>query len=192
MEQINACYVLDCSGSMIEMPKEGITILKNNIKDLEKVEPTKTKLIKIIEFGDVVNSFDFELKDLEEKFPYKTWKSSMGKTSLYDAISTAVLQCKQSGGLITIITDGKENESWLSKEIAVALLKKFRKDYNGKVMLIGPGDREFLENCIGGQADSIFPMSIDNTHEDIVDCLSSQEHTSAYQLLISSCCSTSN
>lgn len=185
MGKINVCYVLDCSGSMIDMPEQGITTLRNNIKDLKNVEPKKKKVIKIIEFGNNINSFDFEIRDVDEVFSNTKWKCSMGKTSLYDAIATAVLHCKQEGGLITIITDGKENDSWLTKTETVNLLRKFRTT-KGKVMLIGPGEYDELRNCLDGEVDSVYALSLENVHQDTVDCLSSEEFRFDTQSLLSS------
>jgi hypothetical protein len=184
MDKINVFYVLDSSGSMSAMPSEGMKILRNNMKDLENVEPSKQKVIKIFEFGDIVNSLSFNLKDIDEKFSYSTWNSSMGRTSLYDAITVAVLHGKTEGGLMTIITDGIENQSWTSKSEAVTRLKQFRK-HGGKVMLIGPGDEEFLKGSLGGEVDSVHTLRVECIHSDMVDCLSSIDYKNSTQTLLS-------
>lgn len=185
MSALNICYVLDCSGSMVDMPSEGMNILRKNVKDLIEVEPTKKKLIRIFEFGDVINSFSFDLKDIDAKFSNKYWKYSMGRTSLYDAITVSILHCKDEGGLITIITDGRENESWIKKDVAIELIRCFRTKHSGKIMLIGPGDEAFLKECLDGQVDSVFALNPETVHKDIVDCISSESHRSATQHLLS-------
>jgi hypothetical protein len=86
--------------------------------------------------------------------------------------------------LITIMTDGFENNSWLEKKDAVGLIKRFRK-IGGKVILIGPGQEPFLKDCLNGQVDSIFPLTLESVHSDMTDCLSSQGYKTITECLLS-------
>jgi von Willebrand factor type A domain. len=178
----DVCYLLDCSGSMSHMPTEGVELFKQSVKELDELS-LLIRRIRIIEFGDTYFSYDFKLKELDTKFRWTSWKSSMGQTALYDAIVFAILSSKNSSSILTIITDGEENSSWSTKESAVKLLKKFRSK-DGKVRLIGPGTEDHLMNTLGGEVDSVFPLDPKTTHSDMITCLGSVEYRSNSQSLI--------
>lgn len=172
MNNLNICYVLDCSQSMMNMPKEGLTVFLDSIKKIEN-----DCNIQIVEFGTTVKYSLSSINALDFKWKNKKWNCSMGRTALYDAIVVAIL-CAKPTGLITIITDGKENESWCGKLTAVTLARKYRQHQHkhGIIRIIGPGTKEELENILDGEVDSVFPLDEENVHKSLTNCLSSTEY----------------
>jgi uncharacterized protein YegL len=189
MDAFTLCYVLDCSGSMVNMPKEAFSYIKKLFKEVKdnfdslrkenkELRHTVVK-VNVVTFGSYINVSSVEGDKIEKLARNKSddWNCSMGQTSLYDSIVLAcILSKSEKGGVVIIITDGEENNSLLDenyKTSVVHVMKKFREN-NGKIILVGVGTEDYLSKKFEQQIDKIYPLDPSYVHRDIATHIASQ------------------
>lgn len=146
-DSINLCYVLDCSGSMHEMPDNGLQTVRDAIETVKRGSVEITE--RLIEFGTDVRVIPN--KKIASYLDKSAWNCQMGQTALWDAVKIAIEECNYEG-ILVIVTDGQDNNSKATQQEMIHLLKRFRQ--NGKVYLIGLCENEDrLKMQLGGEVD---------------------------------------
>lgn len=193
METFSFCYVIDCSGSMVAMPKEGLQYVQKLLIEIEEEFqglnlPNVSMVLHLVKFGSYLEHHIVTSQTVTKLIAKDKWDSEMGQTSLYDAIIASCLLSRSThGGVMVIITDGDENFSWFHDNLtAIKALKRFRQN-NGKVLYVGLGDEKVLREKLGNEIDKVYPVDpLDknkvhreilghigskNFGQDVVDCV---------------------
>ena len=161
IEKIYNLIILDESGSMDSIKKQiifGFNDLASKIKETQKMFPNQHHYISLVTFNDSLIKFRLFNQPVSEiiNIDNRTFQPD-GQTPLYDAICKSVLKLKHElyhinnyNALITIITDGEENNSSeFSHKETKLLIENLSENPNWAFGLIGANiDVETVANSL--------------------------------------------
>ena len=160
-QKIYNLIILDESGSMSSIKSQtiqGFNDLATKIKETQKMFPAQRHYISIVTFNDIGIKFRLFNQPVGElnKIDDRTFQPD-GQTPLYDAICKSALKLKHElyhdkdyNVLVTIITDGEENNSseFTQKETKL-LIENLSENPNWAFGLIGANiDVEAVANSL--------------------------------------------
>jgi Mg-chelatase subunit ChlD len=147
-QKFSIVFVMDKSGSMMNMGTEPIDGLNNFYEDQQKVGEFDSTLVF---FNDKVTFIHQNKSSNEiEKITSKEY-SPGGMTALYDAIGKSIdyqKSIKTDNVIFVVLTDGFENCSQeYDKNIIKNLIEKMEKEYKWKFIYLGANQDSFT---VGG------------------------------------------
>ncbi len=152
MQTIHNLIILDASGSMARKVPEVIGGLNLIIDDLKKDEAENPKLKQQTTIVDFSSHTDFRVihhNAETETLTHidQTQYSARGMTALYDAIGKAFTLIPQGSKdvLVTIFTDGLENDSKEFKPSSIKALIESKKELGWTVTYMGTSQDAMLQ-----------------------------------------------
>jgi len=167
MKKIHNLLIVDASGSMsskVEEVRGGINQIFRDLKDEDKKQKGIKNRITVVDFsshGDYNILYDnVKPKDLKVLKEGEYKPRSM--TALYDAIGKAFdsIKAKADGVLVTIFTDGMENDSKQFKADTIKKLIKQKDKEGWTITFMGTSKEAMLQaQSIGIQGDKMLRYS---------------------------------
>ena len=152
MKHIYNLIILDASGSMGTKVPEVIGGINHIIDDLKKDEKAETNLKNTTTIVDFSSHTDFKV--IYDNAPTKTLRhiserqySARGMTALYDAIGKAFLLIPNGTKdvLVTIFTDGLENDSKEYKLTSIKALIDSKKELGWTITYMGTSQEAMMQ-----------------------------------------------
>lgn len=148
--------ILDESGSMCSTERATISGLNEtlqSIKQAQKKHPEQMQIVSLMSFNSITRKYHYDLKPADEisLFDGKDYDPD-GCTPLYDAIGSGISKLRRfvepdDQALVTIITDGLENDSREYSYKAVANLMDTMKERGWMITYIGANQDAMQVAC---------------------------------------------
>lgn len=145
-KKIYNLIILDESGSMCSIERATVSGLNETLQSIKKAQekhPEQTQIVSLMSFNSCGRKYHYDLKPASDisLFDGKDYEPDSG-TPLYDAIGCGIAKLRRYVGdddqvLVTIITDGLENDSHEYDYKSIASLMDKMKDRGWLITYIG-------------------------------------------------------